>query len=141
MMISSFLIMYVIMFLNVAAIDHIYNSLTRTYRTLLMIALMAILMMAFMWKTYPNTKVNFGVITVSIILFISTLTLLRTQEPVGDKQWMKAMIPHHSSAILTSNKANLKDPEVKKLALEIIEAQKKEIAEMKSHLDRLNKTR
>lgn len=101
------------MFLNVAAIDHIYNSLTRTYRTLLMIALMAILMMAFMWKTYPNTKVNFGVITVSIILFISTLTLLRTQEPVGDKQWMKAMIPHHSSAIITSNNANLKDPEVK----------------------------
>lgn len=129
------------MFLNVAAIDHIYNSLTRTYMTLLMIAPMAILMMAFMWKMYPNTKVNFGIITVSIILFIATLTLLRTQEPIGDKQWMKAMIPHHSSAILTSENADLKDPEVKKLALEIIEAQKKEIAEMKNHLDRLNKTR
>ncbi len=65
------------------------------------------------------------------------LTAFRTQTPIGDVQYMKAMIPHHSSAILTSRNANITDPEVKKLAEDIIKAQEKEIAEMKAMLDRL----
>lgn len=133
----SFIIMYGVMFLNVAKFDHVYNSFTRIYMTLLMVSPMALIKLGFMSKMYKNAKKNIAIITVSIFVFISSLFLLRAQEPIGDIQWMKAMIPHHSSAIMTSSSANIKDPEVKKLAEDIIKAQEKEIAQMKSMIARL----
>ena len=133
----SFVIMYLVMFLNVAAFDHIYNSLTRVYMTTLMIASMAISMLLFMWKMYPNKQINFGIIAFSVITFFGTLYLLRTQTPINDVQYMKAMIPHHSSAIMTSSNAHFKDPEVKKLADDIIDAQEREIKMMKEMIHRL----
>lgn len=133
----SFVIMYLVMFLNVAKFDHIFNSLTRVYMTTLMIASMAISMLLFMWKMYPNKKVNYGIIGFSTIVFFGTLYLLRTQTPISDIQYMKAMIPHHSSAILTSSNAKFEDPEVKKLAEDIIAAQEHEIALMKQIMERL----
>ncbi len=133
----SFIIMYGVMFLNVADSNHIYLSLTRTYMTLLMVAPMAIVMLLMMGNMYPSKKANGIIIVTALVIFSLSLAGLRTQTLVGDEQYMKAMIPHHSSAILTSEQANLKDPEVKKLAEGIIEAQKKEIAEMKAILKRL----
>lgn len=133
----SFIIMYLVMFLNVAEFDHVLNSLTRVYMTTLMIASMAISMLLFMWKMYPNKKMNFGIIIFSTIAFFGTLFLLRTQTPISDMQWMKAMIPHHSSAILTSNNAHFTDPEVQKLAKDIIKAQEEEIKQMKEMINRL----
>lgn len=74
----------------------------------------------------------------SLILFTGALVLVRTQRPIiGDVLWMKAMIPHHSIAILTSKRADIKDPEVKKLADDIIKAQQKEIEEMKAMIKRM----
>jgi len=125
------------MFLNVAEIDHIYNSLTRFYMTTLMIAAMAISMLLFMWKMYPNNKMNLGIIAFAAISFFGTLYLLRTQTPINDVQWMKAMIPHHSSAIMTSSKVGFKDAEVQELADDIIIAQEKEIKQMKEMINRL----
>jgi peptidoglycan/LPS O-acetylase OafA/YrhL len=136
-MVVSFVIMYLIMFLNVAEIDHIYNSLTRFYMTTLMIAAMAISMLLFMWKMYPNNKMNLGIIAFAAISFFGTLYLLRTQTPINDVQWMKAMIPHHSSAIMTSSKVGFKDAEVQELADDIIIAQEKEIKQMKEMINRL----
>jgi len=136
-MIISFVIMYAVMFLNVFSFDHIYLSTTRTYMTLLMVAPMAVVMMLMMPKMYPNKKLNKLIIAGGIITFCSVLFLLREQIPVGDKAWMRAMIPHHSSAILTSSNSDLKDPEVKKLAHDIIATQEKEIAQMKAILERL----
>ena len=135
----SFLVMYSVMFLNIVDINHFYISLTRIYMTLLMVSLMAIIMLLMMGKMYPNKKTNNLIIIGSIVVFGLVLTALRTQTPVGDEQYMKAMIPHHSSAILTSQNANIKDPELRKLADGIIEAQKKEIAEMKAILARMEK--
>ena len=137
MMATSFVIMYAIMFLNVAEWDHVMLSTTRTYMTLLMIAPMAITMMLFMWGMYKNKNVNISIIFASILIFIATLYGLRAQESIGDIQYMKAMIPHHSSAILVSKNANLEDPEIKKLAEEIIKAQEEEIAKMKAAISRL----
>lgn len=137
MLLVSFIMMYAIMFLNVFELDHIMLSTTRTYMTLLMVAPMAISMLLFMWEMYENTKVNYAIICASTIVFMGCLYGLRTQTPIGDIQWMKAMIPHHSSAILTSSKANFKDEEVQKLANEIIKAQEKEIAEMKAMIKRI----
>ena len=139
MLLVSFFIMYGVMFLNVEKFDHIYTSLSRTYMTILMVAPMAILKMLFMWNMYKNKKKNYLIISSAAVIFIVTLFLLRTQEPVGDVQWMEAMIPHHSSAIMTSSQADFSDPDVKKLADDIIKAQVKEIADMKAMLARLDK--
>jgi drug/metabolite transporter (DMT)-like permease len=133
----SFIIMYLVMFLNVAEFDHVFNSLTRIYMTTLMIATMAITMLLFMWKMYPNLKLNFAIIAFAVVSFFGTLFLLRTQTPISDVQWMKAMIPHHSSAIMTSSAVDFEDAEVQKLANEIIIAQEKEIKQMKEMINRL----
>ena len=137
MMAVSFVVMYAVMFLNADVFDHVMLSTTRTYMTILMIAPMAISMLLFMWKMYKNKTVNYIILGVSVIVFASTLGMLRNQTLIADVQWMKAMIPHHSSAIMVSQKANLKDPEAIKLAEEIIEAQKREIAQMKKMIYRL----
>lgn len=137
MMAVSFLIMYVVMYLNTYELDHVYFSLTRFYMTCLMIATMAIVMLVFMLKMYRNRKMNTAIIAGSVILFFGALFLVRAQKPVDDLLWMRAMIPHHSIAILTSERADLKDPQVKELANSIITAQKKEIEEMKTMIKRL----
>jgi len=137
MMLISFIIMYGVMFLNVDEANHIYLSTTRTYMALLMVSSMAIVMTLMMGKMYPNKRLNTGIILGSVVLFGLVLAGLRTQTPVGDVQYMKAMIPHHSSAILVSKNANLKDPELIKLSESIIASQEKEIAEMKAILARM----
>ena len=139
MLVVSFLVMYAVMFSNVSALDHIYLSLTRVYMALLMVTPMALVMLLLMSKMYPNKKRNAVIISASIVVFILSLLALRTQTPINDVQYMKAMIPHHSSAILTSTKANIKDPEVRKLADGIIKSQEKEIDEMKELLKKLEK--
>lgn len=133
----SFIAMYIAMYLNTYEIDHVYFSLTRFYMTCLGISAMAVIMLLFMKHMYKNQKKNIAVLVGSFILFISALTLVRTQTPINDVLYMKAMIPHHSIAILTGENANIKDPEVRKLADQIIKTQEKEIAEMKEHIKRL----
>lgn len=137
MMGISFMIMYIVMFLNIDRIGHYHTSINRIYMALLMVAPMAVLMMTMMGKMYPNKKVNSAIIIGGIVVFAVTLVALRTQTPIGDVQYMKAMIPHHSSAILNSKEASLQDLQVKELAKQIIESQEKEIAEMKAMLERL----
>lgn len=139
MMLISFFIMYLVMFLNMDRLGHYHTSLTRIYMALLMVAPMAIVMMTMMGKMYPDKKMNTGIIIGSVVLFAVILAALRTQTPIGDVQYMKAMIPHHSSAIMVSKHASIKDPEVKKLSEQIILSQEKEIAEMEAMLDRLEK--
>lgn len=137
MLTGSFIAMYVTMYLNTYEIDHVYFSLTRFYMACLGIAAMAVIMLLFMLNMYKDKKKNIAIILGSLILFVSALTLVRTQTPIGDVLYMKAMIPHHSIAILTSKRADIKDPEVRKLADEIIKAQEKEISEMKAFIKRL----
>ena len=138
MLACSFVAMYITMFLNSYAIDHIYFSLTRFYMTCLGISAMAVIMWFFMRKMYQNKKKNIAILAGSFILFVSALGLVRIQSPIiGDILWLKAMIPHHSIAILTSERADIQDPEVKKLANDIIKAQREEIEEMKTMIKRL----
>lgn len=137
MLIVSFIIMYSVMFLNVFELNHIYLSTTRTYMALIMTAPMSISMLLFMWQMYKDKRMNCIIIAISILIFTFSVYSLRNQTFIKDVQWMEAMIPHHSSAILTSKNAHLEDPEVQKLADEIIVAQEKEIAEMKILIERL----
>ena len=137
MLLISFGIMYSDMFLNVDKADHVYLSITRMYMTLLMVSPMALLLLGLMKGMYRNKTWNGMIVLASISVFVLSLILLRTQTPVGDRQYLKAMIPHHSSAILTSQEAALEDPEVKSLAEEIIRSQEEEIAQMKAILERM----
>ncbi|MFD1613722.1 DUF305 domain-containing protein [Gelatiniphilus marinus] len=135
---SSFVAMYITMYLNTYEFDHVWFSLTRFYMVCLGIAAMALIMFFFMKNMYKNKRKNLGIVLGSIVLFLGALGLVRDQKStVGDVLWMKGMIPHHSIAILTSERADIKDPEVKQLAEDIIKAQKKEIEEMKAMIKRL----
>lgn len=132
MIASATAIMLGLMYLNSYSLDHVYWSETRFYMAILMGAVMAVVMLAFMLDMYPNNVVNYGILIGAVIVFAASLFLVRSQTTVQDVSWMKAMIPHHSIAILTSERAEISDPRVRKLADEIIEAQKLEISEMKA---------
>ncbi|EOB1366535.1 DUF305 domain-containing protein [Enterococcus faecium] len=127
----STVVMFGMMYLNVYALDHIFFSRTRVFMALMMGAVMAVIMLLFMWKMYENKKINVMILAASLLVFAGSLFMVRSQTTVNDTAWMKAMISHHSIAILTSKRADLKDPEVKKLAEEIIQAQEEEIDKMK----------
>lgn len=137
MIATSGVSMYITMYLNSYTYDHVYFSWTRLYMTLLGVSAMAIIMFSFMRHMYNDRMKNIGIIAGSIVIFLSSFYLVRQQIPIEDVRWMKAMIPHHSIAVLTSKRAKLSDPEVKKLADEIIKAQVREIAEMKKMIERL----
>ena len=139
MIATSSVVMLGLMYLNTYSLDHIFWSETRFYMAILMGATMAIVMLAFMFGMYKNKKANIGIFVGSAIVFVTSLFLVRSQQTVDDVSWMRAMIPHHSIAILTSERANISDPRVRKLADEIIEAQRNEIAEMKKLIAELER--
>ena len=132
MIISSTVVMFGLMYLNTYAIDHVFFSETRSYMALYMGAVMAIIMLAFMLGMYSNRGANIAIFAGSALVFAVSLFLVRSQTTVDDTSWMRAMIPHHSIAILTSERANISDPRVRKLADDIIKAQRLEIDEMKA---------
>ena len=118
-------------YLNVYEADHVFFSWMRLFMALVMGGVMTAVMMLFMWGMYPNRRANVGVLGVAVLLFAAGVALARSQATVDDVAYMKAMIPHRSIAILTSTRARIEDPRVRKLADGIIETQKREIAEMK----------
>lgn len=127
--------MFIMMYFNTYQLDHVYFSETRAYMALYMGAVMAIIMLAFMSNMYKKTKINLLVYGVNVVLFAVGLWGVRSQATVDQVDWMQAMIPHHSIAILTSSRADIEDPRVRDLADGIIEAQKREIAEMQALLE------
>ncbi len=124
-------VMYALMYLNVFALDHIYFSQTRLFMALIMGAVMALVMLGFMGHMYANRQANGIIALLAVLVFSTSLYLVRSQSTVGDIAWMEAMIPHHSIAILTSERASLDDPRVRELADGIIKTQREEIARMK----------
>ena len=137
MILTSTIVMYIMMYFNTYQWDHIYFSETRAYMALYMGAVMAIIMMAFMTNMYKKTKINLLVYGLSVVLFAVGLWGVRSQATVDQVDWMEAMIPHHSIAILTSERAEITDPRVRDLADDIIEAQRREISEMKQLIEEL----
>ena len=131
MIATSTVVMFGLMYLNTYALDHATFSQTRVWMAVLMGAVMAVVMLGFMWSMYANKTVNAAIMAVAIVVFAGSLWLVRSQETVDDVSYMSAMIPHHSIAIMTSRRAHIRDPRVRELADGIIEAQVREIAEMK----------
>lgn len=135
----STLAMFAMMYLNTYAVDHVFYSQTRTWMALLMGAAMAAIMLASMHDMYPSWRINAAIFSAALLLFGLSLWLVRSQQTVGDVSYMKAMIPHHSIAILTSERAHIRDPRVRRLADGIIQAQVREIDEMKQLIAELKK--
>lgn len=132
MVATSTVIMFGLMYLNTYTFEHVYWSETRAYMALIMGATMAIVMMVFMLGMYDRKGINAAIFAVAVLIFAGSLYMVRSQASFDQVDWMKAMIPHHSIAILTSERAELTDPRVRELADEIIEAQRQEIDEMKA---------
>jgi hypothetical protein len=139
MITTSVIAMFIMMYLNTYAVSHVWFSETRAYMALYMGAGMAVIMLAFMLGMYKSRALNIGIFSASIIIFSVCVYLVRSQDTVADDSWMKAMIPHHSIAILTSERANIDDPRVRELADGIIKAQRKEIKEMEWLIDDIAK--
>ena len=131
MVATSTVCMFVLMYLNTYEWEHVFYSETRTYMALVMGATMAVIMLAFMTHMLTNWRINMAIFLGSVIVFALALWLVRSQTTVQDVSYMRAMIPHHSIAILTSKRAEISDPRVRELADEIISSQRREIAEMK----------
>jgi len=129
---TATVLMFGLMYSTAYALDHVTWSETRSYMALYMGAVMAIVMLGFMWKMYPNKNTNVGIVIGAAVVIAGGLFLARSQETVQDVSYMRAMIPHHSIAILTSERAEISDPRVRELADEIIESQRREIDEMKT---------
>lgn len=132
MVTTSTTVMYGLMYLNTYEPDHVFFSETRAYMALIMGAAMSIVMLAYMLKMYSNQRLNAGIFAGSAVIFLIALWLVRSQAAIEDVSYMKAMIPHHSIAILTSERAQITDPRVRNLADQIIQSQRKEIIEMKA---------
>ena len=130
MILTSTVVMFVLMYLNTYALDHVYFSETRAYMALVMGAAMAIVMLLFMLGMYENGALNAAILGGSVVVFALALWLVRSQVTVTGVDYMQGMIPHHSIAILTSERARIKDSRVRQLADEIIEAQRREIKQM-----------
>lgn len=130
MIATSTVLMFLLMYLHTYAVGHVQFSETRLYMTLIMGSSMAIVMLLFMKSMYKNAVANAGILVGSAVVFLLSLWLVRTQVIVGDASWMRGMIPHHSIAILTSERATFEDERVRSLAADIVEAQRREIKEM-----------
>lgn len=138
---TSTAVMFGLMYLNTNQLTDVFFSETRLYMALVMGAAMALIMLAFMRHMYDNARLNGAILAGSLAVLAIALWLVRSQATVEDVSWMRAMIPHHSIAILTSERAQLSDPRVRKLADGIIESQRREIGEMKALIDELKQRR
>jgi len=135
----STLAMFGLMYLNTYALDHVFFSETRTWMALYMGGAMAIIMLLFMLGMYDDKRKNAMILGGAAILFAGSLYLVRSQDTISDQAWQKAMIPHHSIAILTSERAHIEDKRVRELADSIIKAQRREISEMKWLIEDIRK--
>jgi len=127
---TSAVLMFCLTYLNTYQLSHVWFSWTRVFMSMIMAGSMSLVMLFFMRHMYKDKRANSLVVAASVALIGLGLWLVRSQATVGDVAWMKAMIPHHSIAILTSERAHILDPRVRKLADGIIATQKREIGEM-----------
>lgn len=137
MTVLSFGAMYILMYAMVDRLGYVYSNVNQAYMAALMAAPMVLIELVVMGGMYPNKKLNYALIAGSIVAGLAFFGLIRAQAGVGDRQFIRSMVPHHSGAILMCREASLEDAELKKLCGEIVEAQQREIDQMTGILERL----
>lgn len=132
-----FIIMYAVMYTMVDTFDDIYINANNFYMTGMMAAPMVLIMLVSMKHMFPDKKINSILFISSLIIFVLLYVFERKQTFIGDEQFIKSMIPHHSGAILMCGKSNIQDAELKDLCEKIMKGQRQEIDQMKAILSRL----
>lgn len=135
-LVLSTAIMYLVMFAMVDRAGDLYNNLNMFYMALMMVAPMAVLMLVMMRQMYTNTGLNLALHAGFAALFVLAFLGIRAQAGIGDAQFLRSMIPHHSRAILMCREASLRDPEIAALCRRIIQGQRAEIDQMRRILAR-----
>ena len=135
MAVAMFVAMYFIMYAMIDGLQNLIPNINNLYMTLLMVSAMLIIEIWIMKGMYQNKKINRVIITFSLAIGIFSWFGIREQLFVGDKEFVKGMIPHHAAAVLMSEKAKLTDPELIELQKNILETQAKEIEFMKRKLN------
>lgn len=133
----DFVIMYVVMYTMIASLSDFYLNLNNVYMTLMMVAPMAIVMLVSMRSMFPSREANLAIMGVAAAVFAASFYGMRAQAAIDDEEFLRAMIPHHSGAVLMCEQASLKDPEIIELCGQIVPAQQEEIAAMKAILERI----
>ena len=131
----SLVVMFLLTMSMIRTSDHFYLNLSNFYMALVMVAPMGLIMLAVMWAMFGNTRLNVALLAGFLVLWFGAWALGRTETFVGNEQFLKSMIPHHSRAILVCQEAHITDPEIEKLCQQIVKTQKQEIAQMKRILD------
>lgn len=129
-------LMFFITYAMIDTVDHFYVNINRVYMSLMMVAPMAMLMLFVMRGMYQNARLNAILHALFVGVFFASFLLARTQTPVGNEQFLRSMIPHHSSAIVMCEQSSITDQQIVELCGQIVKAQKDEIAQMKSILER-----
>lgn len=132
----DFIIMYLVMYTMIATLEHFYINVNNVYMTLMMVAPMAVVMLVGMRSMFPSNRLNLAVGAGAAVVFILSFVAMRTQAAVGDAQFLRSMIPHHSGAILMCEQSAITDAEIKALCAQIVKSQQQEIAQMRAILDR-----
>ena len=133
----DFVIMYLVMYTMIATVDHFYVNINNAYMTLMMVAPMAVVMLLAMRSMFPSRRINWVIGGAAAAIFVGSFIGMRTQAAIGDSEFLRSMIPHHSGAILMCREAQLTDPEIVALCGQIVESQQREIDQMKAILDRI----
>lgn len=133
---AHFVIMYLVMYTMIATLDHFYLNINNVWMTLMMVTPMALIMLVTMRSMFPDRALNFFVAGAAVLVFAGSFWAMRMQGGVGNKEFLKSMIPHHSGAILMCEQASITDAEIIGLCRDIVRAQRKEIAQMQSILER-----
>jgi predicted membrane protein len=134
----SLAIMYFVMFAMINSLGEFIQNLNFLYMALMMWAPMGTLMLVMMGGMYRNKRLNLVLHGLFALIFVLSFIGIREQSLVGDRQFVRSMIPHHSGAILMCREAQISDPEIKDLCeTDIIPSQRKEVEQMKAILARL----
>ncbi len=137
MTILHFAFMYAMNYLMVDAASSIFINANALYMTLWMVAPSVVIMILLMKEMYPNRALNMAISAASILIFVLSFVFIRQQTLIGDKQFIRSMIPHHSGAVLMCREAKIEDAELKALCDGIVKGQLDEIERMKTILKRL----
>ena len=131
----DFVIMYLVMYTMIRSLDHFYLNINNVWMTLMMVTPMALVMLAAMRSMFPSRKLNLLVVAGALVVFAVSFYGMRTQAAVGDEQFLRSMIPHHSGAILMCQEASITNPEIDALCSEIVASQRREIEQMEALLE------
>lgn len=134
-----FIAMYIFMYAMVNIFDNVFNSFNQVYMAALMTASMVLIEIPLMMSMYQSKKLNIIILAVGLIVLVGSFLAIRNQTAISDRQFLRSMIPHHGGAILMCKEAVIQDQEIKDLCREIFTSQQREIDQMKSILDRMNR--